>query len=278
MNIFLEYALAYLAMGFAVYPAHSISKAGLCSCGDSSCKCPGKHPIGHWLEYQQRKPTKQEVKLWFSSLDCNIGTLTGAVSGIAVVDVDGPAGLQSLATLNLAKTMYARTGGGGYHYFYRSNRPTPSKVGILKGIDIRADGGFVVLPPSLHKSTRRYEWPKRPPPMAPFDNELFDRYSSTTQSSSMLWVGELFEGVTEGNRSISAARLAGRYFNLGLSFQETFILMSVWNNNNRPPLLEHELKRTVLGVERKHLSNSGNVTTASDIMYMLKGANKNLLV
>src|SRR5688572_2986509 len=115
---FLDEALVYRSMGWGVYPAHSISMEGVCTCGRIDCPTPGKHPVGRWMEYQNRLPTMHEVKLWFSNLDCNIGTITGRVSGMVVVDVDGNKGLKSLATLDLTPTLQARTGGGGLHLFY----------------------------------------------------------------------------------------------------------------------------------------------------------------
>ncbi|MEU4193164.1 bifunctional DNA primase/polymerase [Kribbella sp. NPDC026611] len=91
---------------------------------------------------------------------------TGAVSGLVVVDVD-PAhgGNDSLAELVahelVPRTLWVRTGSGGVHLYYRhpgreiGSRPMPDR----SGIDVKADGGYVVLPPSIHHRTHQpYRW------------------------------------------------------------------------------------------------------------------------
>jgi hypothetical protein len=91
---------------------------------------------------------------------------TGAVSGLLVVDVDpdhgGSDSLGDLVALELVpRTLWVRTGSGGAHLYYRHpgrdmpSRPMPERAGI----DIKADGGYVVLPPSIHHRTRQpYQW------------------------------------------------------------------------------------------------------------------------
>ena len=91
---------------------------------------------------------------------------TGTISDLLVVDVD-PAhgGADSLAELVAEgltpPTACVRTGSGGWHLYYRHpggtvpSRPMPHRPGI----DIKADGGYVVAPPSIHPRTKRpYEW------------------------------------------------------------------------------------------------------------------------
>jgi len=251
--MFYDEAMTYLSMGWCVYPAHSVTVAtGLCSCGRMDCPCPGKHPIGSWSEYSNRLPSKREAGVWFSSLDCNIGTVTGLVSGIAVVDVDGEKGLASLEKLNLDRTLMAKTGGGGYHMFYSLSKPTRTRTQVFEGIDIRGDGGYVILAPSLHRSGRRYEWLDPIYDLAPFDSDLFDRVGVPTNGNGNGWNQELLQGVSEGSRSTSAAKLAGRYFAMGLNAEEVWILMVTWNERNDPPLIRSDLRRTVEGIKRRH--------------------------
>jgi len=113
---------------------------------------------------------------WRRSPGANVGIATGAASGLIVVDVDLPKGgresLQALvaAGRQLAPTLTSHTGGRGLHLFY--GRPEgvaiPNAAGrlpglpeALPGIDLRGDGGYVVVPPSTHASGRRYRWDRR---------------------------------------------------------------------------------------------------------------------
>jgi hypothetical protein len=94
----------------------------------------------------------------------NIGIITGAESGIVVLDVDPRhSGDKTLADLEakfgaLPKTWRFFTGGGGLHILFRHPggyvQSKPGAVG--PGLDCKADGGFIVAPPSLHESGRHY--------------------------------------------------------------------------------------------------------------------------
>jgi hypothetical protein len=102
---------------------------------------------------------------------CPFGLLairTGAPSGLVVVDVDpangGAASLAGLVALGLTPpTRFVRTGSGGLHLYYRhpgAHTRIPNSAGLLSpGVDVRADGGYVVAPPSRHPRTGRpYVW------------------------------------------------------------------------------------------------------------------------
>lgn len=99
---------------------------------------------------------------------------TGRISQVLVVDVDGPEGMESLRGIlrdrerPLPDTLVAQTPSGGCHYFYRvessGNRLRTRPGGIGKKIDLKADGGYVVLPPG---ERRRWETPPGSIPIAP---------------------------------------------------------------------------------------------------------------
>ncbi|WP_433051685.1 bifunctional DNA primase/polymerase [Dactylosporangium sp. CS-033363] len=85
---------------------------------------------------------------------------TGAPSGTVVVDIDPGHGGQVDPAL-MPPTASVATGSGGWHLYYRHPaEPVLCSQGRLgNGIDVRADGGYVVLPPSIHPRTGRpYRW------------------------------------------------------------------------------------------------------------------------
>ena len=77
--------------------------------------------------------------------------------GLLVLDVDpGSGGPESLAALErsydpLPRTTRSRTGGGGVHVFFRypAEKEVRNSAGWLGlGLDVRGEGGYVVVPPS----------------------------------------------------------------------------------------------------------------------------------
>src|SRR5680860_1538417 len=91
-----------------------------------------------------------------------LGIGTGSISGICVLDVDGEEGMTNLinADLEPPETLTSRTGGGGWHFIYRlpegGIRNSAGK--IAEKVDIRGEGGYIVVPPSNHISGGIYEW------------------------------------------------------------------------------------------------------------------------
>jgi len=89
---------------------------------------------------------------------------TGKKSSVVVLDVDVDDGPESLARLERAgapvpKTARRRTGGGGSHLFFRypRERDIRNSAGLLGlGLDVRGEGGYVVVPPS--RTQGPYEW------------------------------------------------------------------------------------------------------------------------
>jgi hypothetical protein len=164
VNATLEATLSCAGRGWDVLPLHSIIN-GRCTCGSPDCDSPGKHPR---TLHGVRDATTDEATIrrwWQRWPDANIGIATGAGSGFFVLDVDPRHDADdSLADLErthgpLPDTVESLTGSGGRHVLFRHpGDHVPNKVGIAPGLDIRGDGGYIVAPPSLHLSGRRYAW------------------------------------------------------------------------------------------------------------------------
>ena len=158
-------ALAYARRGFSVIPAHSVDD-GVCSCGRATCGNPGKHPRINWTPYQTRRADETSLHGWWERWNANIAIITGSISGLVVLDIDvdhgGDDSLHALEKSHgkLPETPTVLTGGGGRHYYFAHpmDRPIKGGSGFRDGVDIRADGGLVIAPPSHHASGRTYEW------------------------------------------------------------------------------------------------------------------------
>jgi hypothetical protein len=206
-----------------------------------------------------------------------VGIVTGVVSSVVVVDVDplhgGAASLEALEQAHgpLPDTVRATTGGGGWHvYFGHPGGSVPNKVGLVAGIDLRGDGGFVVAPPSIHPSGRPYAWlrPDRPDEAAPAAMpawlvELVRERGYRPGHTLAHWRRLVKEGVQEGERNSSIASLAGHLFWRGIDPKVALDLLLCWNARRcQPPLSEEEVARTVDSIMRRHESDDARAGTS----------------
>ncbi|QDE93646.1 hypothetical protein BHS06_34260 [Myxococcus xanthus] len=165
----LEAALEYAGRGWHVFPCFeptpSPEGAFICTCprGDS-CTQAGKHP--RTLNGVKDATTDAaQIRAWWERWPlANVAIATGARSGIDVVDADSKAdGVETLAKLEeergeLPPTVIARTSGGGCHVYFRHTGLVSKAASIAPGIDTRGNGGYVIAPPSLHRTGERYSW------------------------------------------------------------------------------------------------------------------------
>lgn len=157
-------AVDYAKRGWMVLPLHSV-KDGVCTClKKASCASPGKHPRTINGVKDASKHPNVVANWWHRWPDSNVGIATGTWSRVFVVDVDADkGGYESLDRYEresgrISDTYAVATGGGGKHFYFECPiiGDVPNPVGFRPGIDVRGDGGYVVAPPSLHKSGRRY--------------------------------------------------------------------------------------------------------------------------
>jgi hypothetical protein len=129
---------------------------------------------------------EERIRRWWARWPgANVGLRTGAASGLVVVDVDpahgGAASLAGLVARHgafFAGTRVVRTGGGGLHlYFAHPGAAVPNDAGrrLGPGLDVRGDGGYVLAPPSLHRSGGRYRLESGGASVAPMPAWLAER-------------------------------------------------------------------------------------------------------
>lgn len=146
----------FLDRGLRAFPVSGVSDTGTCRCSSgASCTSPGKHP--KFKGWQSSAGTEQAFSRWREG--DNLGVATG--NGVVVLDWDGPPSVATVPTLRTA------TPSGGEHWYFTTLRPVRNGVKVFDGIlDIRGEGGFVVVPPSLHVSGGRYTWIDQESPLA----------------------------------------------------------------------------------------------------------------
>ena len=157
----LEAALEYAQRGWSVVPAFNMD-GPTCACTRLDCPSPGKHPRIAWSQFQKERANPALIRQWWRRWpEANIAIATGAVSGLVVLDIDPRhGGSEAVKDLGpLPPTVTCLTGGGGEHQYYQHpGTPVGNAVGIVPGVDLRGDGGYVIAPPSSHASGRAYEW------------------------------------------------------------------------------------------------------------------------
>lgn len=213
----------YADVGLYVFPLHriAVTRDGeqRCGCGIPTCKDMGKHPAIKWRDGSTNKLSEVR-RLWARRPYSGIGLDCGK-SGLYVVDIDPKnGGESSLAELNTThgeewhNTRTVHTGGGGMHFYFR-NLPGDKAMHntiLAPGIDTRGYGGYVVLPPTRHKSGRNYEWSIQ----RPWEYQLADIPQWIIQRTATKPVWTPSGKIPDGYRNATLASLAGKLRFIGL--------------------------------------------------------------
>lgn len=236
-------ANAYLQAGLSVIPIASRSKT----------------PLISWQQYQHRRAKAEEINAWLSEWpNANVGIVTGLISGLVVIDLDTEEAKDKLKErvpgFDFTTVPRSRTGKGWQLFFKHPGVNVPNRTGVIPGLDVRGDGGYVVAPPSIHPSGKHYRWevpikgelPKLPP-------ELLKLISSPTNGENnyreRFNTEQALAGVPEGQRDETLFRLACklRSADVPQDMAETLILEAA--RNCQPPFSE---KAALEKVERAY--------------------------
>jgi putative DNA primase/helicase len=234
-------ALHYARRRWRVLPVHGIH-GGRCTCGRADCESPGKHPrLRDWPRLATIDADR--IGRWWSWWpNANVGIATG--NGVLVLDVDGDAGVESLAELErqhgqLFDTPRALTGGGGSHYLFTVENTIANKVQIASGLDVRGDNGQIVAPPSLHVSGRRYVWDLTAHPdevpVAPAPRWLLELISTAFRRMPTATGEEL--RLERGTRNDRLFRLACGWRRQGLGHKAIRAMLEVVDREHCVPAL-----------------------------------------
>jgi len=190
--------------------------------------------------------------LWSEHPKANIGLATGKGSGVLVVDMDVPKGYFGLKELQerygrLPPTRTVHTASGGLHYYFhypQDSNTYPNTVGLTDriGVDIRAEGGYVVLPPSKLYGRLSYSWTAFDTPIADLPDWLrallptkgehrqFPHDLRFASPSGEKWLMEAVDRATEGNRNQHGFWLACQLRDDGLSQEQATRMILLYAN------------------------------------------------
>ena len=149
MSKILLAALNYLARGWSVIPVQ------------------GKQPLKRWQRWQLERMTTGQAKWMFSRPEVTgVAIVCGGISSLMVLDFDGNAGHEAFEDFYAAgliepKRPTVTTGSGGKHVYYALEswaRTIVWKHNDARAGELRAEGGYVLAPPSLHPNGQMYAW------------------------------------------------------------------------------------------------------------------------
>ena len=224
----LKEALGYADLGWSIIPIKPYNKESLIE----------------WKKYQNIRADKEQITEWFEQYpDANIGVITGAISGIVVIDID----TEKKIDRPIPQTVVSQTPSGGRHIFCKyPGFEVKNRVRILPNVDIRADGGYVVLPPSSLDDERNYEWI-----ISPTESDLADLpqwfFEESKENAPTEWENISTGKTPEGSRNQTATKLIGKMLKHlpKDSWEMTWLGIKKWNEEKcEPPLPEAELRTT----------------------------------
>ena len=220
----------YLKHDLPVFPLHDMA-GGKCSCG-KHCASPGKHPRTA-DGFKSASSDPDQIREWLKKWPgCNWGMATGQQSGIIVIDIDGKSdGFESWDALRNEhpepiETPIVTTGGdqrGEHWYFgYPESGLIKSSSGKLgRGLDIRSDGGYVVIPPSATVYSYEFDLSFQDAELAFLPAWLREKLIAIPEERERVGerIGQL-EVIREGERHQTLVAVAGSMRQSGLVEEE----------------------------------------------------------
>jgi Bifunctional DNA primase/polymerase, N-terminal/Primase C terminal 1 (PriCT-1) len=247
-------ALTLAAEGRPVLPTHTPDAEGCCSCGRPRCPNVGKHPRTRNGLIDATTDRVIVDRWWDRWPDANVAMRTGVESGVIVLDVDGDEGADSLHALErrygeLPRTTRVKTPNGGEHFYFAHPGgripTTASRLGPR--LDVRGDGGYALVPPSLGANGRRYELDDQQEPAAA-PGWLVELMAELKSSSDG---GSAGDQIPEGRRNTTLTSMAGTMRRRDID--ESAILAALIDTNRRrcrPMLPDCEVEAIAASIGR----------------------------
>ena len=226
------------------------------------CKPGGKQPMTAHGLLDATTDAAELRRLWRTN--ANVAVRTGRESGLVVLDVDGDDGFESLRVLErehgrLPTTLTVKTPrGGGHFYFAHPGREVRNSAGQLGvGLDVRGDGGYVLVPPSRLVDGRAYEVDEQAPP-APLPEWLGALIVAAPVGESqptpvVEWLA-IVQGVNQGQRNAQLTRLVGHLLARDVDVRLTLQFAHLVNQRCRPPLDGVKVDRIVESIAGREIA------------------------
>lgn len=255
----------YAARGIPVFP----------------CRPRGKEPLIQG-GFHAATIDKELIRRWWERWpEANIAVPTGAASGWLVVDVDPRNGGDATMEDWIARfgrwpaTAEALTGGGGRHIIFRHEGGLRCRP-LGPGVDLKAEGGYIVVAPSVHPSGNRYQW-----------DGLAGAEALLNLAAPPGWLLRLAperkpaeakdnhsDKIPKGARNATLTSMAGAMRRHGMTVAAIEAALLAENERRcEPPLPEAEVRRIAASVGRYPPAKSGDkkaprIVTAAELLKM----------
>ena len=216
-----------------------------------------KTPRVKWQHYQKIQPSREEIQQWHNQYpSANWAAITGIT--FAVVDVDKDEAVEWVEQGNISRTPLKQTSPrGGVHYFYSlGSELIRNSVGLNK-IDIRGDGGYIMVAPS-HGYNIDFDQNYPMSSMEDLPVLVQDDLQKVHMYNNGGKVESIREKLTEepkqeGSRNDPMARLVGKWVKEGWGMREVMIKAQDWNQTCFPPMDLIEVTRTTISIVNGHI-------------------------
>jgi len=150
----LDAALCYIQSGLSIIPVGR-----------------NKRPVIAWESYQRTIADENTVRSWFEKKAYNLAVVTGAISGgLVVIDFDEVGFFDRWKSEigDILDGLVVQRSGRGFHVFFRCPQPGHNQklafladngenTGRRVAVETRAEGGYILVEPSIHSSGKPYE-------------------------------------------------------------------------------------------------------------------------
>ena len=241
-NELLKAALEYAESGWAVFP----------------CRLD-KTPYVKWAS-EATTDEKTIKEWWLKWPKAGIAIVTGSKSKhLVIIDIDVKDGAADSFELGGAaawpkgsyETRRVKTGGGGIHLYFKT--PTVmirNSIGKLaKGVDIRGEGGYIIAPPTIHASGKKYEWVDTTKPIMKISKEFSELIQAATDAKEERVIKDAVnskDDIPKGERNGTLAKMAGFIHRMGYKDEEVLDKIADINEERcKPPLEYQEVQKLV---------------------------------
>lgn len=224
----------------------------------------GKRPIVKWQNLEKISAgTTANYFDKYATKRPGIAILTGERSnGLVVIDIDNKNGHNGLKSIQewerqhgyFPETWQVETPNGGIHLYFKANGRYKSRADVLDGVDIRAEGGLVIAPPTALNG-KSYEFITHNMPIAEANESVLKLLELRDRKKEKLLPHELnikmpssTVTVSEGGRTSYLVSIIGQQNFKGNKINKEHLKSMIREINQtdcNPPLTDQELEKEV---------------------------------